>query len=135
MSHIHCDTGREIAQALGLNYVFLCEFIELRSTARHPRAQGGGVHGNAILSKLDINNAAVIEHRHHPVDWAAGEHTFAQCVPAGVSHCMVSDMVSDVAMVSDIAQAPPGGLGGWGAHICAVRFQLVSHIAWALGGR
>ena len=32
-------------------YVFLCEFEELWSPLRDADAQGGGVHGNAILSK------------------------------------------------------------------------------------
>jgi hypothetical protein len=45
------DTGAAIAQALGLNYLFLCEFEELHSPLRDPHSQGGGVHGNAILSK------------------------------------------------------------------------------------
>lgn len=45
------DIGVAIAMALGLNYLFLCEFEELHSPLRDPRAQGGGVHGNAILSK------------------------------------------------------------------------------------
>lgn len=45
------DTGAAIAQALGLNYLFVCEFHELHSPLRDGRSQGGGVHGNAILTK------------------------------------------------------------------------------------
>lgn len=45
------DTGAAIARALGLNYLFLCEFEELHSPLRDARSQGGGVHGNAIISK------------------------------------------------------------------------------------
>jgi hypothetical protein len=45
------DTGAAIARALGLNYIFVCEFQELHSPLRDARSQGGGVHGNAILSK------------------------------------------------------------------------------------
>ncbi len=56
------DTGMRIAKALGLNYVFLCEFEELRSPLRDASAQGGGVHGNAILSKFDMTDLTVIEH-------------------------------------------------------------------------
>lgn len=34
-----------------MQYAFLCEFEELWSPVREADAQGGGVHGNAILSK------------------------------------------------------------------------------------
>ncbi|KAK9843329.1 hypothetical protein WJX74_010444 [Apatococcus lobatus] len=57
------DTGLEIAQALQLNYVFFCEFEELHSPARDARSQGGGVHGNAFLSRFDIHDARIIQHR------------------------------------------------------------------------
>lgn len=107
----------EIARALGLNYVFLCEFEELRSPLRDARSQasrrrapagtqtpvcvlhrcgachacrrhdgcrpspaathcptvalqGGGVHGNAILSKFDFADVAVVPHRRAgPYGW------------------------------------------------------------------
>jgi hypothetical protein len=52
-----------IAEALHLNYVFLSEFEELHSPLRDALTQGGGVHGNAILSKFDIPEAAVVPHR------------------------------------------------------------------------
>ena len=64
-----------------MNYVFVCEFTELRSVARARTAQGGGVHGNAVLTRLNIEAAEAISHRHHPIDWAAGEHQFAKCAP------------------------------------------------------
>lgn len=32
-------------------------------------SQGGGVHGNAILSKHEIVEAWAVEHTCHPVDW------------------------------------------------------------------
>lgn len=57
------DTGALIAQALGLNYLFICEFEELRSELRVERSQGGGVHGNAIMTKFDVLNWDIIEHR------------------------------------------------------------------------
>eukprot|EP00775_Hariotina_reticulata_P004582 gene4582-4836_t len=63
------DTGKEIAQALGLNYIFVCEFQELHSPLRDASSQGGGVHGNAILTKYDLIKWDVIEHSHHPIDW------------------------------------------------------------------
>ncbi|KAG1653171.1 hypothetical protein FOA52_009016 [Chlamydomonas sp. UWO 241] len=65
---MHCersnweDTGRAIARRLGLNYVFLCEFEELYSPLRQPSAQGGGVHGNAVLSKFDITSVEAVPH-------------------------------------------------------------------------
>jgi endonuclease/exonuclease/phosphatase family metal-dependent hydrolase len=45
------DTGAAIAAALQLNYLFTPEFLELRSPLRDARSQGGGWHGNAVLSK------------------------------------------------------------------------------------
>ncbi|KAI7843360.1 hypothetical protein COHA_003056 [Chlorella ohadii] len=57
------DTGLAIAEAMGLNYVFLCEFEELHSPLRDARTQGGGVHGNAILTKFDVSEVAVVRHR------------------------------------------------------------------------
>uniref|UniRef100_A0A383VN26 Endonuclease/exonuclease/phosphatase domain-containing protein n=1 Tax=Tetradesmus obliquus TaxID=3088 RepID=A0A383VN26_TETOB len=65
------DTGAAIAQALQLNYLFVCEFEELHSELRNARSQGGGVHGNAILSKFDFGGWDVLEHSHHPIDWEA----------------------------------------------------------------
>jgi hypothetical protein len=73
--------GAELAQALEMNYVFVCEFTELRSTLRSRTAQGGGVHGNAVMTRLNISAVEVISHQHHPIDWAAGQHPFAKCVP------------------------------------------------------
>jgi hypothetical protein len=43
--------------------VLLCEFEELRSPLRDAASQGGGVHGNAILSRFDMSDARVIQHR------------------------------------------------------------------------
>ena len=70
----HVSAGCEIAEALSLNYVFLCEFIELRSPKRDRSAQGGGVHGNALLTRLDVTAAEAISHSYHPIDWTAGRH-------------------------------------------------------------
>jgi hypothetical protein len=47
------------------------EFEELHSELRNARSQGGGVHGNAILTKFDFSSWHVLEHSHHPVDWNA----------------------------------------------------------------
>lgn len=63
------DTGKAIAEALQCNYAFVCEFEELHSPVRNARTQGGGVHGNAILTKFDMTDIRAIEHSHHPIDW------------------------------------------------------------------
>uniref|UniRef100_A0A1D2A2B6 Endonuclease/exonuclease/phosphatase domain-containing protein n=1 Tax=Auxenochlorella protothecoides TaxID=3075 RepID=A0A1D2A2B6_AUXPR len=75
------DTGNEIAKALGLNYAFFCEFEELRSPLRTPELQGGGVHGNAILSKFDILDLGLVQHSVHPVDWNKAEEPRARLEP------------------------------------------------------
>ena len=64
-----------------MNYAFVCEFEELRSTARVQRDQGGGVHGNAILSKFPFVSVEAIEHRHHPVDWQSNQHPKTKAEP------------------------------------------------------
>ncbi|CAG8505082.1 3760_t:CDS:2 [Paraglomus brasilianum] len=47
---------------------FVCEFIEIESEKRHDRDQGGGVHGNAIFSKYDVD-FRVLDHKHQPFNW------------------------------------------------------------------
>jgi endonuclease/exonuclease/phosphatase family metal-dependent hydrolase len=63
------DVGRAVARALGLCGFFLCEFHEHHSALRDARSQGGGAHGNAILSRYDLRHARRVDHQHHPVDW------------------------------------------------------------------
>ena len=63
------DTLRTLAAALGMAYVFVAEFEELRSPARSARDQGGGVHGNCILSRFPLRGCRAIKHRHQIVDW------------------------------------------------------------------
>ena len=64
-----------------MNYVFVCEFEELYSSVRSDRAQGGGVHGNAILSKFDMSAIEVIDHRFQPIDWEDPSTPIAQMEP------------------------------------------------------
>lgn len=104
--------GLAIAEALQLNYIFLCEFEELESplrdtrsqvrswlrtcscmrnqttachvtlsatTAAHGALQGGGIHGNAILTKFDITQWAVVEHRRARAQLVSR----SDCSPAG----------------------------------------------------
>jgi hypothetical protein len=47
------------------------EFEELHSELRNAHTQGGGVHGNAVMTKFDFAAWNVLEHSHHPVDWDA----------------------------------------------------------------
>jgi len=56
------DHMRTIAQALGMNCHFVAEFRELYSPLRPPEAQGGGVHGNAILSRFEHRAVRVVAH-------------------------------------------------------------------------
>ena len=75
------DTGLLIAQALEMNYAFICEFEELKSDKRSPSSQGGGVHGNGILSRFDFapSGVRVVEHTRHPIDWEReGEARFKE---------------------------------------------------------
>lgn len=57
------NTVQEIANALQMSYVFVSEFEELHSPVRAPALQGGGVHGNAILSRFPLMDATVVPHR------------------------------------------------------------------------
>jgi endonuclease/exonuclease/phosphatase family metal-dependent hydrolase len=54
------DIGVAVAKALGLNYLFQLEFVELNSAAGQTLH---GVHGNGILSKFDFSEAHSIDHR------------------------------------------------------------------------
>lgn len=64
------NCAMEIAKSLKLKCIFATEFEEIYSLRRSKKLQGGGVHGNAIMSKFDFT-AIVIPHSHHPVDWNA----------------------------------------------------------------
>jgi len=57
------DVAREYAEALGMNYVFAVEFIELP----RPGGPGGTIetmceHGNAIFSRYPLGNVEVLRH-------------------------------------------------------------------------
>ena len=59
----YVDCGVAMAKELGLNYVFVTEFEEIHSPVRDAASQGGGVHGNCFLTKYDISNVHVIDHK------------------------------------------------------------------------
>ncbi|KAI8384461.1 uncharacterized protein BYT42DRAFT_261895 [Radiomyces spectabilis] len=58
----------EMCKALKMKGGFVCEFHEIDSPVRELRNEGGGFHGNAILSKYDID-FQVLEHQYQPFDW------------------------------------------------------------------
>ena len=64
-----------------MNYVFLCEFTELRSRRRAVSAQGGGCHGNGIITRFDIASAECINHAYHPVPWEDPTHFLSNAEP------------------------------------------------------
>ncbi|KAG0004495.1 hypothetical protein BGZ65_000246 [Modicella reniformis] len=63
------DHFLEMCQSQGLHGGFVPEFWELEHPGRRDRDQGGGVHGNAILSKWPINGFRVLDHVHHAYEW------------------------------------------------------------------
>ena len=57
------NSALEMARALKMKCIFLCEFEELYSEKlRNSRTQGGGVHGNGLLTWWDVEKIEVIEH-------------------------------------------------------------------------
>jgi len=52
-----------------MNYFFVCEFEELFSPLRSVKLQGGGIHGNAILSPYLLKNGQGFRHSFQPFDW------------------------------------------------------------------
>lgn len=64
------NCAQEIAEALQMKLVMLIEFEECYSSLRPLHLQGGGLHGNAILSRFDLT-ARTLPHSHHPIDWGA----------------------------------------------------------------
>ncbi|KAF9319210.1 hypothetical protein BG003_009670 [Podila horticola] len=63
------DHFLEICASQGLYGGFVPEFWELEHVGRKDRDQGGGVHGNAILSRWPINGFRVLDHVHHAYEW------------------------------------------------------------------
>ncbi|KAK3248710.1 hypothetical protein CYMTET_41833 [Cymbomonas tetramitiformis] len=75
------DVGDDLARALGMNYVFVTEFEELFSDLREPDAQGGGVHGNGFLTRYDMSDIFVINHKYQIIDWENPQHALAKKEP------------------------------------------------------
>ena len=60
-----------IAHALHFNMFFVCEFAEIQGDERTAGNQGGGVVGNAILTRYDFNSTRAHVLAHQPFDWTA----------------------------------------------------------------
>lgn len=57
------NSPQELARALKMRCIFLCEFQEIYSEKlRNKWTQGGGVHGNGILTWWDVERVEVIDH-------------------------------------------------------------------------
>jgi endonuclease/exonuclease/phosphatase family metal-dependent hydrolase len=67
------DSFAEITRALKMFGVFGCEFEEIKSKLRSRKTQGGGVHGNAILSRFPLSNCKLIAHT-MAFDWEKKGH-------------------------------------------------------------
>jgi len=66
------DVAEILAFHLSMDLVFTTEFVELNNELRDPgKGEGGGVHGNAILSKFRIVEAWSFVHTCQPFDWQA----------------------------------------------------------------
>jgi endonuclease/exonuclease/phosphatase family metal-dependent hydrolase len=64
------NSAKELCEQLKMNGIFVVEFLEIRSSRRSKSAQGGGWHGNGILSKFELTDIRVIPHGHSPVNWS-----------------------------------------------------------------
>jgi endonuclease/exonuclease/phosphatase family metal-dependent hydrolase len=67
------DNLRSIAAALKMNAHFVAEFKELYSPLRPADCQGGGVHGNALLSRFEHAAVSVVPHA-ESFSWAEKGH-------------------------------------------------------------
>ena len=66
------NVPQELARQLGMHVVFVPEFLEIESPLRRRGDEGGGLHGNAILSRFQLKNPRSIEHKYQPFDWDLG---------------------------------------------------------------
>ncbi|EPZ33854.1 hypothetical protein ROZALSC1DRAFT_27476 [Rozella allomycis CSF55] len=73
----HIDIVKYLAKELQMKAAFVVEFVEEYHEKRSKYHQGGGVHGNAILSKYDFD-PRVIEHEHQPFDWVSNGLSYGE---------------------------------------------------------
>jgi endonuclease/exonuclease/phosphatase family metal-dependent hydrolase len=108
------DVAGDLARALGLNLAFVTEFEELDSPLRTARDAGGGVHGNAILTKFDISDARAVRHP-AAIDWDDG----GTLVATGRRHALAAKEPrrgNRVALTAEI-KTPAGRLQVYSAHL------------------
>lgn len=73
------DVVKELAMALNMGGVFITEFEELDDPVRGDRRAGGGVHGNAVLTRLPIRSNSSGFFRHSPqYDWETNGYSEGQ---------------------------------------------------------
>lgn len=89
------DVGGKLAKMLGYQYIFLCEFEEIHSDLRSKDAQGGGVHGNAILTRFNLaSHPRSIKHTYQPINWENPTHPLARQEPRrGRRVTLVADLL------------------------------------------
>lgn len=86
----YVDVGLVLAKALHMNYVFCTEFVELASPLRPAHLQGGGVHGNAILSRYELSHVHSALFRAQP---GAASWRESRDQPRRGGRCYVSALV------------------------------------------
>lgn len=68
------DVGLEIARKVQMRYyAYATEFVELKSIRRSALLQGGGTHGNAIISRYPITKLSIIS-LPQGYDWSNSIH-------------------------------------------------------------
>lgn len=72
------NSAYELCSSLQMNGVFVVEFVELKSSHRNQKTQGGGWHGNGILSKLPIKDERRVLHKYMAVDWDRDGHKYKE---------------------------------------------------------
>lgn len=72
------DVTRELAAALGMNYAYGVEFVEVapfqfeQVRSRDEESRYLGLHGSAVLSRYPIRSAKVYRYSYQPFDWFEG---------------------------------------------------------------
>ncbi|KAH7830688.1 uncharacterized protein MONOS_1770 [Monocercomonoides exilis] len=115
------DVPNEIGKALKLNMAFVPEFHEFESPIRPSSNQGGGVHGNAILTKFDFLKVEAIIHKQQ-INWRLD----------GLRFCGEPRKGGRVTLVAEIA-TPTGVIVTYSSHLepfvtCTDRFENVKEI-------
>lgn len=107
------DTGAIIAKALGMQLLYATEFVEHHSPLREPKAAGGGVHGNAIATWLDVKDAWCFHHEWQPYDWSARAELLRE--PRDGARIVVG---AELAVPSGALRSERSGAGGSDALRC-----------------